>query len=173
MKNPLLLFVLFCGLSFSACEKDKTPPTELEKLPAATQEGKQTFGCLVNGKAWTPKGSLIRPGIEPYYDEHAKAFQVHAVFKEQESFRIVLTDVFQADNYSPLPHFSYYSIASDQCSILGFKEYQVLDGGNVQVTFLDIEKGIVSGTFEFNVINETCLDTLHITNGRFDTRYKF
>ena len=28
------------------------PKTELEKLPPATQEGKETWGCLINSKAW-------------------------------------------------------------------------------------------------------------------------
>ena len=39
--------------SCDGCKKDDPKPkTELEKLPPATQEGKDTFGCLVNGKAW-------------------------------------------------------------------------------------------------------------------------
>ncbi|MBS1557911.1 MAG: hypothetical protein JST69_04210 [Bacteroidetes bacterium] len=32
-------------------KNDPKPLTELEKLPPATQTGKNTFGCLVNGKA--------------------------------------------------------------------------------------------------------------------------
>jgi hypothetical protein len=31
---------------------DPEPKTELEKLPPITQEGKNTFGCLVNGTAF-------------------------------------------------------------------------------------------------------------------------
>ncbi|MEJ7914030.1 MAG: hypothetical protein WKF70_12800 [Chitinophagaceae bacterium] len=46
----LLLTVLF---SFQ-CRKSKS---ELEQLPPATQTGAETFGCLVNGKAFKPKGS--------------------------------------------------------------------------------------------------------------------
>jgi len=29
----------------------------LEQLPPATQTGANTFGCLLNGEAWTPSGN--------------------------------------------------------------------------------------------------------------------
>ena len=173
MKNTLLFILSLAALSFSACEKEKTPSTELEKLPAATQEGKNTFGCLVDGKAWTTKGSPINPGVQPYYDERLKVFQLQAIYKEESSFQLVVTDVVQTGNYLPLPNFSYYSIASKDCSQLGYKEYQILTGGNVQITRLDIGQGIVSGTFEFDAVSETCQDTVRITDGRFDIKYKF
>ena len=46
-----LLIIALCSI-FTACKKVKEPPTELSKLPPATQTGANTFGCLVNGKAW-------------------------------------------------------------------------------------------------------------------------
>ena len=55
MKNnsllPLCIAILLC-FCFAQCKKTKIEPTELSKLPAATQIGANTFGCLVNGKAW-------------------------------------------------------------------------------------------------------------------------
>lgn len=47
----LWLFLLF-ACSISGCKKDKAP---LESLPAATQEGKNTLGCLVDGRAFARK----------------------------------------------------------------------------------------------------------------------
>ena len=44
---------MFMGAS---CKKNKPQKTELEKLPPVTQTGANTFGCLINGKAFTPKG---------------------------------------------------------------------------------------------------------------------
>src|SRR5437879_2197006 len=39
----------------SCCKSDPPKPlTELEKLPPATQSGKYTMGCLLNGKAFVP-----------------------------------------------------------------------------------------------------------------------
>ena len=54
----LSLLLLFC-FCFAQCKKQHdTPKTEIEKLPAITQEGKNTFGCLFNGVAYTPGGGF-------------------------------------------------------------------------------------------------------------------
>ncbi|MBD3748438.1 MAG: hypothetical protein IE931_02980 [Sphingobacteriales bacterium] len=56
--NFSLLLLAFSFLLFSGmkCKKDQTG---IDALPPATQEGKETFGCLVNGEAFTPKGSNL------------------------------------------------------------------------------------------------------------------
>jgi len=51
--------------SLMHCRRDQPrPKTELEKLPAATQTGAYTFGCLVNGKAWVVQNSLHTVAID-------------------------------------------------------------------------------------------------------------
>ncbi|WP_345073973.1 hypothetical protein [Hymenobacter fastidiosus] len=50
-KTPLVLLFTLGLLSAAACKKE----TEVDALPKATQEGKHTFGCLVDGKAFVPK----------------------------------------------------------------------------------------------------------------------
>lgn len=58
MKEMLSLFLCTVALtSLSDCDRDE-PKTELEKLPPITQEGKNTFGCLVNDIAWVTKTSI-------------------------------------------------------------------------------------------------------------------
>ncbi len=53
---PLCAAVLLT-FSFAQCKKHHPPPkTELEKLPPITQTGANTFGCLLNGVAFTPGG---------------------------------------------------------------------------------------------------------------------
>ena len=64
-----LLLLAFCFLLFSGmkCKKDEAG---IDALPPATQEGKETFGCLVNGEAFTPKGSnLGGPTLSSYYQD--------------------------------------------------------------------------------------------------------
>ncbi len=56
MKTLLSAFVLLIVL-FS-CKKD-------DLLPAATQNGANTFGCKVNGKTWIPDGGGGFSGIKP------------------------------------------------------------------------------------------------------------
>ena len=37
-------------------------------LPAATGEGLNTFGCLVNGEIWSPKGNVGYSNLDISYD---------------------------------------------------------------------------------------------------------
>ncbi|MBC7447292.1 MAG: hypothetical protein H7330_04480 [Hymenobacteraceae bacterium] len=46
---PLALLLVLGG-----CKKDD--PKSIDRLPTATTEGKNTWGCLVNGEAWTSSG---------------------------------------------------------------------------------------------------------------------
>src|SRR5256885_12886567 len=48
-----------------------------ETLPAATQTGANTFGCLVNGKVWLPKGNVGTSNMSPSYDPN---FNGKAIF---------------------------------------------------------------------------------------------
>lgn len=65
-----ILTVLALPLMALQCKKDNPVEAncqgdiacELAKLPPATTEGKGTFGCLVNGKAWLPKGDRLWGG---------------------------------------------------------------------------------------------------------------
>lgn len=43
-------------LMHSQCRKHKPSPPHEDRLPAITQEGKMTMGCLLNGKVLIPKG---------------------------------------------------------------------------------------------------------------------
>lgn len=54
LKQPAILLLLLTTLFFFQCRKHKS---ELEKLPPETQTGAEAFGCLVNGKVFTPKES--------------------------------------------------------------------------------------------------------------------
>lgn len=65
-----LLLIALCGL-FTACKKTVTPiPTPIvEQLPPATQEGKNTFGCLINGNVWVPYKTDFSRKLEVWYDQ--------------------------------------------------------------------------------------------------------
>ena len=58
-KYRAVLFVVMSILLLAAnYKKDKAQDSrnELEKLPPITQNGANTFGCLINGKLYIPKG---------------------------------------------------------------------------------------------------------------------
>jgi hypothetical protein len=64
MKNNLskfLIYIFSCTLLSLSCKK--------EKLPKATQEGKNTFGCKIDGKVFLPtksSGLFGSPPVEVY-----------------------------------------------------------------------------------------------------------
>lgn len=75
---------------------------EVEKLPEITQSGKNTFGAMVDGKVWVPKG--LPKGLVPNYSVVYDAgheggildFRASRVVKESnidEYIYMVVTDV--------------------------------------------------------------------------------
>ena len=63
MKNlKWLLLLPLAGILLSAsCKKDR-----LDQLPPATQDGRRTFGCLVNGKPFVHKYQVEILVRQPY-----------------------------------------------------------------------------------------------------------
>ena len=51
-----LVFILFNATGCSDDEPNSQEP--IDQLPAATQEGKNTFGCLVNDEVWVTETSI-------------------------------------------------------------------------------------------------------------------
>ncbi|MGI4884718.1 MAG: hypothetical protein ACRYFR_07130 [Janthinobacterium lividum] len=62
--KPLLLLSLALLLG---CKKNEQAP--VDQLPPATQTGANTFGCLLNGQTWTPKGNDGASNYTVYYDK--------------------------------------------------------------------------------------------------------
>jgi hypothetical protein len=166
----LLLALAACD----GCKKNEPKPkTELEKLPPITQEGKNTFGCLLNGKAYIPLsfdsraiyqlGSLQVFGnmINPTRSMELSFTENGALLTTKE---YLLTDF--PNSYAK----SFVGNGSNSSN--SFCEYMPANtySGKMFFTKIDRIKYIVSGTFEFSTVVAGC-DTLKITDGRFDIRY--
>jgi Family of unknown function (DUF6252) len=173
MKKYLILLV---PLLFLMAQCHKTPTAEPEPdLPPATQEGKGTIGCYINGKPWVPKPYIaigISQFLEVVFDESKDNFfglygrkdgtlnERIAIF----SFNTKLGDNTIAKNDSE----SFYNLTNSN----GCVRYY-LDTSKVRrltITKIDKVKKVISGTFEFTA-NNNCSDTLRFTDGRFDTKY--
>jgi len=67
----LTTFIIsFCILALFATCKKKDPPignNATAQLPSITTTGANTFGCLVNGEVWLPKGSFPISGLHADY----------------------------------------------------------------------------------------------------------
>ena len=162
-----LLFMLGCEFFKSA---DKT-----EQLPPATQEGKNTFGCLVNGKVWLPKGSNGTSNLDASYDPtfHGGSLSIYSYsitdginqFLAFGGDSIATTGDYPLSTTSRSPG-AYFD---DQLAGCSYDEPQDIVGGHFNITKLDISNGVIAGTFEVSFSKADCA-TIHITQGRFDLK---
>ncbi len=165
-------------LAAISCKKDKA------ELPPETQIGANTFGCLVNGKVWVPKGTDYYSGnnVTAYYQHiypspDGFVFRLSASDYEKnplEFFSIIL------DSAKIQPGIPYliknghlgefsasYWIGSDQQKTYSVKE--PLTGTIIFKKFDEVNL-IASGTFWFDARNIEG-SIIHVTEGRFDVKY--
>lgn len=182
MKKFLLIAVCLCSLIFTAnsCKKDKI--TELEKLPPATQTGANTFGCLVNGKAFLPKGydGTGRPNPHVQYDYLLNGQPYLSIeaskFTDDNlgggGISITFWDVTQIGHYDVSSKFRFsvgWPIIIGNCG-MSIIDSALQAWGGGYISKLDIPNRIISGTFNFKAIKPGC-DTVRITDGRFDIKF--
>ena len=142
--------------------------TELEKLPPATQSGENTFGCLVNGKAFVPPDSYSMTAIFQQGQLQLGATIDNDV--KTESISINIGDplhervVYKFNEIDKLSGYTYKD-KEKTCIYQYGSSY-----GQIYFTNIDRINYIVSGTFEFSTANDDC-DTIQITDGRFDVQY--
>jgi hypothetical protein len=162
---PLLFIALLTACE--GCKDDPAPKTELEKLPLATQEGKNTFGCLVNGKAWVTETSIDAAAVY-----QLGILQIYATLNDKTSDDSMSFFAFGDRSIEVL------NLAQNPNAGVGFTYQQAnctyLENdtikGTLSITKLDEAQLIISGTFEFSTVVSGC-DTLKITEGRFDLTY--
>lgn len=158
------------------CKKDTSAP--VDQLPPATQTGANTFGCLVNGQAWTPKGYNGTSNYSVYYDKtYRKGTLNIATYRynsnapdDWQSMVIYSDSLVTPGNYllnKPTHQEVILRDFKSGCQFLG-------GGGNycqgtLTITRLDLQAGVISGTFAFTLYKPGC-DTIKVTQGRFDKK---
>jgi hypothetical protein len=185
----LLLFVLF---SFcTACKKTKTEPDPIpavDQLPPITQTGANTFGCLINGNVWIPKGfdgNFInsRINIDPTFMDGDLTIRVYRIEDGTKQLMTLASDSIKNIGTYNLgsnsrSYFIYRKLKSDLsaqfCEVfnsnISGNPYNII--GFIRITRYDLANKIFSGEFEITFNNATCVlgDPVKITNGRFDYR---
>jgi hypothetical protein len=198
MKTPIIkrikfyfAIVVIVPLLSAKCAKTpiepKEPLTPLEQLPEATQTGANTFGCLVDGEVFIPKGNIYYQAIEKQrYDENVGSLRflarnvkdfgngigIYIYIKNSAYSTGIYTDIAYTSNNSSYPGLEIVDKSGDittveRCFIDSTKSHFI------EITKLDLENKIVSGLFEFTVVNEDKTDTIKITDGRFDLNNLF
>ena len=156
---PLLVALLLLG----GCKKDKVKP--VDQLPPATTTGANTWGCLVNGEVWTGEtASQMRADwttSDLLYATMGRANWLSVIFPDtthrasQQPGIYPLVRGGNPGNYARLTNMGRSYRPED------------LIKGTAQITRLDRQAGIISGTFSF-IMSSTPGDTVRVTDGRFD-----
>jgi len=190
MKNKtfLLSLPLLTVLWLFACQKDPQQPPKPDPCPwpKITTEGLNTFGCKINGREWVPcvdfYGLAVgnRPidcrltesdgsnflGLDTDYDV---AFSDTIV-----SLGIGLKPLKEgAINFDDL-EFVSFKFRLLYNGGLSSKEWYTLDVNNpryFEIVRLDTAANIIAAKFNFSLVSEDKMDTLHFSEGRFDIKY--
>jgi hypothetical protein len=174
MKLFIYITAIVVFFAVNACQK--------EKLPRSTQEGKNTFGCKVNGKNWVPKGGGPFSGINPTYGGFWYGFnQIYVeAYDKDETIQIYLRNMFSTGEYSlnfntiPQPdnlypdNYALYSKGKGPSAntYITTSEHT----GKVFITKRDTVNSIISGSFHFNAVNKRTGEVIKVTEGRFDIK---
>ncbi len=171
-----LLLFLFAN---SQCKKSASPPNI---LPPATQEGKNTFGCKVDGEVWTPyfdcsilSGNCNELGFAVYYNASKTKLPIYFTF----TVRSVISDTLftSFDIYTSQQQINNTGNVIDSVSVIytrGTTQFSNLlpnrKSGSFNITKLDTVGSILSGIFSFT-LHDITGDSVVITDGRFDLAY--
>ena len=182
-----LLFIglLYITLTLSiSCKKEKKVD-QLSLLPAATQTGANTFGCLINGMAFTPRrdpdpfhsaSPALAASYKYDYGKKAYAFTIgtsHYTNSNNIKTIGIVTDSLKIHEGETL---LLSKVSTPGFASAGYlfntSDYDTNDNatGQLTITHLDTVRQIISGTFNFKAVGRAG-DTVRITNGRFDVHY--
>ena len=174
-KLPLYLALLLLT-QCSKCKKDDPDP--VDQLPPATQTGAGTFGCLVNGQPWTPRGNDGFSNYSVSYDPtyrfgtlNVAAYRLSGNGADQQTIGFYSDSIRVVGAYRIKKGGRHQSGIVDRAT--GCQYYSQDVGtycrGGFIITRLDLQAGIVSGTFAFTLYKPGC-DSIRVTQGRFDKK---
>ena len=183
-----LCVTLLAFASCKSCKKDVDPTSQ---LPAATQTGANTFGCVINGNAWVPNGVSTIPVTRPIYGGYwgeSIGRPKYTVYLEtyggNSTLKLYVKSVTAPGRYllafdtgifgtsSP----KNYGLYSTNGATIDDPDYNYITTsqvtGYVDFVVADTASKKLAGTFEFEGIDFPSGKKMKITGGRFDIDQK-
>ena len=174
-RTAALLLAALLGLS--QCKTNTPAPAD--QLPPATQTGANTFGCLVNGQPWTPQGYDGTSNYSVVYDAGVQGghldiqtYRYHDGSNKPQSIAVISGRIAQVGTYtlsSPQKATADYTDYGSGCRWSVRDSATTYRRGALTITRLDLQAGVVSGTFAFTLYKPGC-DSVRVTQGRFDKK---
>lgn len=153
------LYLLLAFLFTTGMQCKKTSETIKEdNLPAETQTGKGSFGCLVNGKVWLPKGKFPYAGLTASIQFGGLNL---IASQSNEGINVGIGNLNIEGDYQLSGQNAEYSV--------GTNFYKSVEG-KLTITKYDKVNQIISGRFNFKV-KDLNGQTIDISDGRFDLKY--
>ncbi|MFP9098784.1 hypothetical protein ACLI09_07010 [Flavobacterium sp. RHBU_24] len=176
-KHLLLLLTVLPLLALSGCnnDDDNKPADPISQLPPATQTGEDTFGCLLDGKAFLPGPGLNTLDCVYQYVDGGYYFALQGNKRDSSHNYILIgcctqkLEIFEGEEFDLKEQVdgnaygSYFYNLNDNTT-------SITSTGKLKITKLDFTNHIVSGTFWFDVMDEN--GVVHqIREGRFDMHF--
>lgn len=180
MKLETITFYLLLTIFTISCSKDGSDDCEdpIDCLPAMTQSGANTAGCLVDGSALTPGGQSLNSGsvLKAQYNFYQDSYLFGLVINDLRSHNKTISieirsqEIHEGETYK----LQEYSEVTDS----GFYRDEFLGGyrttetvtGELFISKLDKTNRIAAGTFWFDAENNDG-EIVEIRQGRFDVKY--
>ncbi|WP_121666097.1 hypothetical protein [Mesonia aquimarina] len=175
MKRLFIFSLIF--LSLFSCNKDDDQSSKdpVSQLPAATQTGENTFGCLLDGEVFLPDNHHLSLDCVYQYVNGGYYFALQGN-RDNENFDSILIGVstndlkIEEEGLYPLRE----NIPTNAYGTYGyagiFSQTSQQYTGELIITYLDEEQGIVLGTFWFDIEDHN--GVVHrIRKGRFDMQF--
>ena len=181
VKGLMLYILLLAFASCSSCKK------EINLLPPETQTGANTFGCLVDGKAWIPdpggsgaigskpiNGGYISALPPVYFNDTNISLRI---YQDNATISFYIRNVDRVGSYplnfdtQPAPASLYPQNYGEFVNYYtGGADFYMTNStytGSVEITRADRPNLILSGRFSFTGVSSTG-KTIKVTDGRFD-----
>lgn len=178
LKLPITLSVLYCLFCFAQCKKNNPVSNG---LPAATQEGKNTLGFLLNGQPWTPQGNNGAANLSLYYDAtlqggvfNLSAYRSTSSTNGNRQSLTIYGDSIQNIGRIILPNTNKFGLTfwdeANHCTYDTFDSTTRIISGYFDVKKLDKVNRIFSGEFEIKFTKPGCGE-MQVAQGRLDMKY--
>jgi len=173
LKKSIMLCTLSVLTLILSCKKSNRP----DQLPEVSTEGKNTFGCLIDGKVFVPKVRFNSPLSLSAYYAGVPVPQLSITAPRDESERSRITLYLQSQGIL-LSEGATYRLGSPGTTGVVYAKYvhtvdleRISYGSspdlNGELHILKLTSKIISGTFSYDAVSSEG-KKVEVRNGRFD-----